>query len=144
MIKRITCAFFALVILISAAGASEVVESFSPRASYYLSSYSAGLQAKGNGRMSVSYAVIATRTMDKIGVDEILIEYWDGSDWCDYGSMSGANHPEFYTTDDLSHGGSISFTGVVGISYRATVTVYAEKDGGSDTGSVSSAKTKCT
>lgn len=112
-------------------------------ASKYLDTYGVSLISKGDGRMCVSYAVCGTRTMDKIGVNKILIEEWDGDEWVKYGTVSGSSHSDFYAYDEAEHVGSYYFSGIVGVKYRATLTVYAELDGGSDTGTVSSYTCYC-
>lgn len=113
------------------------------RASYYLSGYSAGLKALGSKEMKVTFSVYGVDTMDKIGADKIVIEYWTGSDWLVDHTARGSAHPEFYVEDELFHKGSYTFVGIPGIKYRATVTAYAGRNGGSDTREITSQEVVC-
>lgn len=104
-----------------------------PYASRYLDGYGISVNPKGDGLMSVTYIIYGTGTMDCIGAKKILIEEWDGSDWVKTGSLSVEKNPEFYAYKASEHAGSITFYGIPGVQYRATLTAYAERDGGSDT-----------
>lgn len=145
-ISKIVCVALAMLMLTSAGGAVEATAAeneLMPQASYYLSGYSSGLKAKGNRKMTVTYSVYGTNKMDKIGVNEILVEYWNGSDWVTDHHVYGSKHPEFYSTEEIGHAGGYSFYGMPGLKYRATVTAYAELDGGSDTGEITSQEVVC-
>lgn len=145
-ISKIVCVALAMLMLTSAGGAVEATAAeneLMPQASYYLSGYSSGLKAKGNRKMTVTYSVYGTNKMDKIGVNEILVEYWNGSDWVTDHCAYGSNHSDFYSTQSNMHAGSYSFYGMPGLKYRATVTAYAELDGGSDTGEITSQEVVC-
>lgn len=145
-VRKIVCAVLAALMMTSvvlAVEAPAVESEIAPRASYYLSGYSSGLKAKGGRKMTVTYSVLGTDVMDKIGVDEILIEYWNGSSWVADHHAYGSNNADFYSTKKNAHGGSYNFYGVAGLKYRATVTAYAELNGGSDTGEVTSQEVVC-
>lgn len=152
MKKRITAVLLAMALMIgigATASAAEInpcsglVKEISLYASKYLSTYSVALEADGNRQMTIGYAVIGTRDMDKIGVDEMLIEYWNGQGWDEYMTVSSSNHPEFYTKNDSSHADTYSFTGMKNMTYRVTLTVYAGVGGGSDTREITSYEVKC-
>ena len=109
----------------------DVVE---PQASLYLSAYSAYMYDHGDGLVSVWFEVQGTGTMDKVGATKIIIQEkvkgtssWDDAKTCTYPSYSA-----LMDEDDSVHGSNIGYYGTVGNSYRAYVTVYAEKNGGSD------------
>lgn len=114
-----------------------------PHASLYLDGYAIGVNAKGNGRMSVTFVVYGTGTMDCLGAKEILVEEWDGVEWIETGTYEVDKNPGFYATNAAEHTASVYFYGLPGAQYRATLTAYAEKDGGSDTGTVTSNPTTC-
>lgn len=115
----------------------------SPRASYYLDGYAIGVNAKGGGVMSVTFVVYGTTIMDCLGAQKILVEEWDGSDWIETGTLSVEKNPHFYTTNASEYTASATFYGLPGVPYRATLTAYAELDGGSDTGTVTSPIETC-
>lgn len=109
-----------------------------PYASAYLDSYAIGVNAKGGGRMSVTFIVYGARTMDKLGAQKIVVEEWDGASWTEIITYTAEENSNFYVTKAAEHTASVSFYGLPGLQYRATLTAYAEKDGGSDTGTVTS------
>lgn len=114
-----------------------------PYASEYLDGYAIGVNAKGGGRMSVSFIVYGTGTMDKLGAQKIEVEEWDGVEWVNLIEYSAEDNAHFYTTNASEYTASVTFYGMPGLQYRATLTAYAEKDGGSDTGTVTSPITTC-
>lgn len=122
-----------------AAGEDEI----EPYASDYLDGYAIGVNAKGGGLMSVTFIVYGTRTMDKLGAQKIVVEEWDGKSWGSPMTYTVEKNPNFYATQAAEHGASVTFYGMPGLQYRATLTAYAEKDGGSDTGTVTSPITTC-
>jgi|GEM_PF-700116 len=105
-----------------------------PRASYYLSSYSAYIYPAGWGKVQVWFEVQGTNDMDEIGALEIqLYESKDNENWTwvktfdytDYSGMLGYN--------DYYHGGHIEYKGTIGRYYKAYVCVWAGKNGDGDT-----------
>lgn len=113
------------------------------RASYYLDGYSVGLGAKGSGLMAVAMTVDGVGVMDKIGVREIYIEQKIDGVWKFYDSLDGAEHPEFYDYNSRDYIGTTYFTGTPGVTYRVTLTAYAKKGTGSDTGYITSPTVVC-
>lgn len=114
-----------------------------PYASEYLDGYAIGVNAKGGGRMSITFIVYGTDTMDKIGAQKIVVEEWDGASWTDIITYTVEEYPNFYATQASEYTASVSFYGLPGLQYRATLTAYAELDGGSDTGTVTSPIKTC-
>lgn len=114
-----------------------------PYASLHLNEYTVVLTAKGNGEMSISMSVDGTRTQDKIGVMRVDIDEKVNGVWRIYDTLDSVDHPEFYEYDSRDYLGSVSFYGTPGLTYRVTLLVYAEKDGSSDTGTVTSYTVMC-
>jgi hypothetical protein len=142
MKKRILGGLLAFLLLgstIVCAVAAEPV----PHASLYLDGYGISVSAEGKGKMAVTYVVLGTDTMDKLGAQSIKVEEWDGTEWVKTGTYSVSKNPSFYASDVSEHAGTIYFYGLPGIDYRATLTAYAELDGGSDTGTVTSDPETC-
>lgn len=144
MKKRICSFFLAFLVLgsFSCAFASEESE-LTPHASLYLDGYGIGVKAKGNCKMAVTFIVYGTDIMDCLGAQKILVEEWDGVDWVSTGTYSVENNPSFYAEDASEHIGTVYFYGLPGVQYRATLTAYAELDGGSDTGVIVSSPETC-
>lgn len=105
-------------------------------ASYYLSYYNAYITKNGN-TVNVNYEVQGTRVMDYVGVTEIylyeransydswnLVQTFLYTDPVYASSMMGSNSG--FKVDHVSYSGNSSY------QYMAYLTVYAEKDGGSD------------
>ena len=104
--------------------------------SLYLAAYTAYISKSGN-TIHVNFEVYGTRTMDTIGATEIYL-YEKAS-----GSSSWTLVETYLSTDptyasamiDTNTGckcDSVSYNGSSSKQYKAYVTVYAEKDGGSD------------
>ena len=105
-------------------------------ASDYLSSYSAYISNSGN-TIKVYFDVEGTAIMDSIGVTQIyLYERVDSSSSWTHVKTYLASNPTY--TDILMeshtgfHYGHVEYSGNASYDYKAYVTVYAEKNGGSD------------
>lgn len=105
------------------------------RSSAYLSSYTSTLKALSGGEIAVVVDVDGVGTMDEIGAAEIHIyESTDNSLFTlvesyysdDYSDMLWQNKTHYYDSP-------VTYEGVVGRYYKATVCFYAAKNGGSDT-----------
>lgn len=104
--------------------------------SLYLSAYTAYITKSGN-TVNINFEVYGTRIMDQVGVTEIYL-YEKTSP---YGSWSPvetylSTDPDYYSsmigTTTSYKISSVSYSGSSSYQYKAYVTVYAEKDGGSD------------
>lgn len=93
--------------------------------------------------MAVTFVVYGTDIMDCLGAQKILVEEWDGVDWEKTGTYTVEKNPSFYATEVSEQAGTVYFYGLPGVQYRATLTAYAERNGGSDTGTVTSNPTTC-
>lgn len=131
LLGNLTCAF--------AAGPEEL----QPYASDYLDGYGIGATAKGGGKMSVTFLVYGTDTMDKIGAQKIVIEEWDGESWEDFAEYTADKNPNFLVTKAAEHTASVTFYGTPGLQYRATLYAYAELDAVFDIGSITSNPETC-
>lgn len=124
------------VIMIVLALLLSVVAFATTESSQYLSYYEAYITKSGN-TIKVNFAVEGTRVMDQIGVTEIYL-YEKTSIYGSWNLVQTylSTNPAYasammddnvgYKDDYVSYSGSSSY------QYKAYVTVYAEKDGGSD------------
>ena len=124
------------VIMIVLALLLSVVAFATTESSQYLSYYEAYITKSGN-TIKVNFAVEGTRVMDQIGVTEIYL-YEKTSIYGSWNLVKTylSTNPAYasammddnvgYKDDYVSYSGSSSY------QYKAYVTVYAEKDGGSD------------
>jgi len=118
-------------------------EALSPQASLYLDGYAIGIVPKGGCLLSVTFIVYGTGTMDCLGAQKIVVEEWDGADWTIAGTFTVEKNPEFYAKNASEHAGTVYLYGLPGLQYRATLTAYAELEGGSDTGTLTSSIKTC-
>lgn len=118
-------------------------EELQPYASDYLDSYTVGVTAKGGGKMSVTFIVYGTRTMDKIGAQKIVVEEWDGESWTNILEYTADKNSNFLMTQASEYTASVTFYGLPGLQYRATLYAYAERDGVFDMGTCTSNPETC-
>ena len=142
MRKRAFAFYLAVVMLLGTTGVASAVEA---RASHNLDDYSVALTAEGGGVMSITAVVNGVGEQDKIGVQQINIEYKTSlnGDWEYYDSLYAAEYPELYAYGNRTFMGGVDFNGEVGHYYRVTITAYAKKGTLSDTGYVTSTGVRC-
>lgn len=143
MKKRLLLLSFALLMLISTTVFATQAGGVLPRASYYLDAYYIDFEADGNETMCVSVLVEGTSKQDKIGISYIDIEQKIGNRWSYFDTLEAADYPDFYDYDSYDYMGDVYFEGTPGVEYRVTVCVYAEKDGGSDSRTVTTNSCVC-
>ncbi len=114
-----------------------------PYASSYLESYYVTLSAKGNGKMLVSMGVEGVGLQDKIGVSSIDIEEKENGEWHYFDTLYSVDHDDFFAYNARYYGGTATFYGTPGLTYRVIVHVYAQKGTGSDTGRIVSYTAEC-
>ena len=105
-----------------------------PRASDYLSIYSAYIYPAGWGKVQVWFDVNGTNDMDEIGALEIQIfESRDNETWYWVDTYTYNDHPGMLVYNDYAHTGHIEYNGTIGRYYKAYVCVWAGKNGNGDT-----------
>lgn len=104
------------------------------RASKYFSGYLLGVSPQGDGEMAVVYTVYGTGKMDQIGAYSIRVEEEvDDGVWVKTFTAYGDDDPdEFYSYNAYDHSGTLYFTGIPDVKYRAVLVAYAENDSGSE------------
>ena len=126
-VKKITITVASLVFLMISLCQ---VASASTQASLYLNSYGASIyKGSVDGSVRIDYTVAATQRSDLVGVSHLTIYGTDGT----YKKIQGTVANGLLRKDAVIHMSSYTYQGTPGANYSATVTVYAEKDGGSDT-----------
>lgn len=131
MKKRI---FSVLTVLFAVSICLAPAASAATQASYYLNSYDGYLWPAGSGNISVYFDAEGTGTMDEIGALSIrLQEKPSGSStWTTVRSYSYTTYSNMLAYNDDYYGSSVSYSGIVGYSYRAYITIWAGKDGAGD------------
>lgn len=127
--KKISLIFASLVLLIACTCQMAAAEEAEPRASLYLQSYGAHLSADDSGLLNIDYNVVATRISDRVGVSKIVIYKLSGSREA---TITGTVANGLLREDSRIHAGNYYYQGEPGETYFALLTMYAERDGGSD------------
>lgn len=128
--KKMALVFTSLVLLIAslcqAAGAIEV----SPRASYYLDNYGASLyQGDASGSVIVEFTVSANEKADRVGVSRLSVYKGDGTYVT---SITGSVANGLLKENVKTHLGGYTYYGEPNEVYYMVLTMYAERNGGSD------------
>ena len=100
----------------------------STRASDYLNKYDGIVTSEGGGTIKISFTVIGTRIIDKIGASQIVVERQSGSYWIPVKTYNNTKNPELSTTNDYSYANYVLYNGVAGTVYRAEITVFGNTD----------------
>lgn len=104
-----------------------------PQASYYLSSYSSYVAAVGSGKVQVWFNVNGAGTMDRIGATRVILyESKDNKSWNEVKTFRYTSYSTMTAKNKITYTSYVPYSGVAKRYYKATVTVYAEKDGGCD------------
>lgn len=99
-------------------------------ASEYLAQYGAALVAVDEtGQYDIYYDVTSVGSCDSLGVSQIKIYRDDGTYIT---TITGSTNNGLIREDHFSHTGTYRNYGISGKYYYAVVTVFAERDGGSD------------
>ena len=123
-------AFILMVVLVFPIDAMAV----EPRASDYLTAYSAYVYPAGWGKVQVWFSVDGTNYMDEIGTLEIyLYESTDNENWTWVKTFEHQDYSDMLGYNDNSHSGHVEYNGTIGRYYKAYVCVWAGKDGDGDT-----------
>lgn len=103
------------------------------RPSLYLHSNGATTTVKDNAVVRINFNALGTGTMDSIGIQTITIEYsTDGTSWYTAKTYKSSTTSGMMGTNASSFSSYIDYSGTSGRYYRARVTLYAKKNGVSD------------
>lgn len=129
--KRVLCALLTVCLMTTLLC---TVASASTRSSAYLSSYTARIQPLSDGEIAVVVDVRGVGTMSEIGAAEIHIyESTDNVSFDLMESYYSDDCPEMLGSGSFYYDSPVTYEGVVGRYYKATVCFYAAKNNGSDT-----------
>ena len=129
MSKRMRCLSMVLAILLIISVPAHADESAS-YSSLFFSSYGVSNDKVSSTVLELTYDIVATRTMDELGVSEIKIQRSsDNSTWTTAHTFSKDTYPWFICENTASHDGTVRCTTLTGYYYRAKITFYAKKAG---------------
>lgn len=146
MLKRVNRCIAFLLFVVCLASSATAAEASVTRASDYLDSYLAYMHANGGGNVSIYFDVCGTGTMDRVGALTVqLQESKDGgATFSTIKTFSYLNYSNMTKRNAVACYSNVSYQGVAGRYYQAYVTVYAAKDGGSDSRTIFASKIKAT
>lgn len=105
-----------------------------PRASDYLTAYTAYIYPAGWGKIQIWFSVDGTGTMDEIGALEVrLYESKDNETWTWVKTFEHQIDDGMLGYSNYFHDGHVDYNGTIGRYYKAYVCVWAGKDGDGDT-----------
>lgn len=106
-----------------------------PLSSAYLDSYAVGLEiytAKAN-TLQIWFDVSGQSTLDKIGSTRIILQRSKNKTaWTNIKTFWPESYPNMLEEDTGSHTCTLKYTVATNYYYRAYITIYGEKNGGSD------------
>lgn len=113
---------------------SAVIALAAVQSSDYLDSYRATVIAQSGGRIVVLVDVSGCGIMDEIGANAIyLYESQDNVNFYRVGTYNHNDYPAMMTSDSTDYYDTpITYNGTPGYYYKASVYVYAGKNGGGD------------
>lgn len=131
--KKIARTLILIVLIISIMSTSVVMAyAVTPRSNAYVSSFTNEITAIGDGKVKIKFETLGMGTMDKIGASTIKVYDQDG--WVYSFFMSNSAYTSQMIGTKTTHFyGSVTYQGVEGNTYYATVTHYAAKGSGSGT-----------
>lgn len=129
-VKKMALVFTSLVLLIASLCQAAAAIEVSPRASDYLSNYGAYLyQGTTSGSVEVEFTVSGTKKSDLVGVSKLSVYKGDGTFVT---SVTGTVANGLLKKDVKTHIGGYTYYGEANEVYYMELTMYAERDGGSD------------
>lgn len=131
-VAALACIFAISLSMIVSAVAAAPPEGDSIQASDYIISYTAWAVAGSGGKVYIYYNIDATRTWPRVGVKLMVVQMQDAGTWTPVQTTTGTLSNGLLLSNDSSHAGSWVYSGTVGNTYRAVVTVYAGPVSGGD------------
>ena len=104
----------------------------SPKASQYISSYSAYVYPTGRGNMQIWFDITGTGKVDLIGSTSIYLYEYNNGSWTHVKTFRNTDYPNMLKTNTFYHSGYLSYSGTSGKYYYANVGLWAEKGGSGD------------
>lgn len=125
--KKPIAAFFTVLLV-----ASMLTVCAGARASDQIDSGWTVAQASSDGQILVEFEVTGTGMMSKLGANLITLYEQRSNSWRPAKTLTASDCPEMFMTNSRSYSEVISFDGVSGRQYYATVSVFASDANGTD------------
>ena len=130
---RMLAACMAAVLLLSIPVSAAAADPVQPLASTHIKDNSAEATHPTSGAVKVSFTVKGYGTMTKLGAKSIKIyQSYDGNTYSLVKTYSSDSTSGLLGSNKLSHSGSVTYSGYVGVYYKAYVQCYAQNSSGSE------------
>lgn len=101
-----------------------------PMATALLFDYSASASRPTSGAVEVRFSATGMTLLDKIGAKSIKVyQSYDNHNWTLVKTYSASSTSGMLISDDFSHDGGVTYSGYVGVYYKAYVQLYGEDNG---------------
>ena len=139
--KKILRVISVIIVIAICFAPASFAASNSIQSSDYLIQYDAYIITNGNGSISIWFDVTGTRIMDEIGALTIILREYNGSTWSTVEAYYHTDplYSHILTTGTNTHMDTVSYSGISGSYYYATVTVWAGVNGGGDSRTINTA-----
>ena len=129
-VLRGTCLILALAMLLAVPVSAQ--GGITPYASDYFTYTETYLYIVDGNRFGIWFDVMATRTMDELGVCSVTVrKSLDGETWRNVKTFTPENYPIMIATDTVYHADGLSYLGTYNCYYQARVEFYAKRGTGS-------------
>ena len=113
---------------------ASTIEPVTPRASYYLTSYSTYINPCALGKIEVWFSVTGVEYMDEIGTLTIqLYESTDNESWTWVKTYKHSTTSGMLAYNTIYYSSHVDYQGALGRYYKAYVCIWAGKNGDGDT-----------
>lgn len=128
--KKLVALFASMILLIATLCPAASALQLSTDASEYLNSYGASMyRGTSDGSIRIAFTVLATDYSDYVGVSQLIIYNGNGTRAA---TITGTVGNGLLRADAATHAGSYTYYGEPGAAYYAILTMYAQRNGGSD------------
>jgi hypothetical protein len=129
---KITMIILALSLCLSSVAMAE--SGIQPFASSRINAYNTNIISNGSGYITIYFNIIATGTMDELGASYIVLQSsTDGTSWLTTYNFIPSSYSSMMGYNVSYKSGSVSYSGIDGVYYRAYVTFKAKNSTGTDT-----------
>lgn len=130
---RLLAVCMAAVLLLGVPAAAAAADPMQPQASNYFRSRTTYISRPSAGAVKVSFSADGYSTMTKLGAKSIKIyQSYDSNTWSLVKTYSSDSTTGLLGSNKSSYSGSVTYSGYVGVYYKAYVQFYAQNSGGSE------------
>ena len=130
---RVLTVCMAAVLLMSIPVSAATPETVHPYASTHISQYTAAASRPSGGTVKVEFSVMSFGVMTKLGAKSIKIyQSYDSNNWSLVKTFTSASTATMLGANTWTHSASVSYSGYVGVYYKAYIQFYAQNSKGEE------------